>query len=309
MVLEDGMLDPLFEQNPILNVPISHCEVKKVVNGDKNGKSSRFDKIPYEVLKFPIIIDVLHALLNLCFDTGILPSVRKKAMITPIPKGSTKDKRIQLNYRGISLLSVVSKLYSAVINNRVFNYLEDENLLVEERNGFCRKRSCEDHVYSAYTLIRNPLSQKKDTFGVFIDFKKAFDYVHRNVLLYKLLSSGINGKFYNSVESMLSNTSACVKLNGMLTDWFPVSSGVRQGDSSSPTIFAFFINNLICGLNDLNKGVAFGENKLCCLAYADDVLLLAESENDMQDLLTFVNEWSIKWRLIIIFSQDKCNAF
>ena len=61
-------------------------------------------------------------------------------------------------------------------------------------------------------------------------------------------------------KSMLSDTSACVKLNGMLTDWFPVSSGVRQGDSSSPTIFAFFINDLICGLNDL-----------CCLAYADDV--------------------------------------
>ena len=162
MFLEDGMLDPLFEQNPILNVPISYCEVKKVVNCAKNGKSSGFDKIPYEVLKFPIIIDVLHALFNLCFDTGILPSVWKKAMIAPIPKDSTKDKRIPLNYRGISLLSVVSKLYSAVINNRFLNYLEDENLLAEEQNGFRRKGSCEDHVYSACTLIRNRLSQKKD---------------------------------------------------------------------------------------------------------------------------------------------------
>ena len=130
--LEDGMLDPLYEQNPILNVPISHCEVKKVVNSAKNGKSSGFDKIPYEVLKFPIIIDVLHALFSLCFDTDILPSVWKKAMISPIPKDSTKEKRIPLNYRGISLLSVVSKLYSAVLNNRFLNYLEDENLLAEE---------------------------------------------------------------------------------------------------------------------------------------------------------------------------------
>ena len=107
-------------------------------------------------------------------------------MISPIPKDSTKDKRIPLNYRGISLLSVVSKLYSAVLNNRFLNYLEDENLLAEEQNGFRRKRSCEDHVYSACTLIRNRLLQKKDTFGVFIDFQKAFDYVDRNVLLYKL---------------------------------------------------------------------------------------------------------------------------
>ena len=117
MFLDDGMLDPLFEQNTILNVPFSHCEVKEVVNCAKNSKSSGFDNIPYKVLKFPIIIDVLHALF-LCFDTGILPIVLKKAMIAPIPKDSTKDKRIPLNYRGISLLSVVSKLYSTVINNR-----------------------------------------------------------------------------------------------------------------------------------------------------------------------------------------------
>ena len=84
--LEDGMLDPLYEQNPILNVPISHCEVKKVVNSAKNGKSSGFDKIPYEVLKFPIIIDVLHALFSLCFDTGILPSVWKKSYDFPNSK-------------------------------------------------------------------------------------------------------------------------------------------------------------------------------------------------------------------------------
>ena len=70
----------------------------------------------------------------------------------------------------------------------------------------------------------------------------------------------------------------------------------------------FLVNDLICGLNDRNYSVTFGENKLCCLTYADDVLLLAESENDMQDLLNFVNEWCRKWRLIVIF-QNKCNAF
>ena len=230
-------------------------------------------------------------------------------MISPIPKDSTKDKRIPLNYRGISLLSVVSKLYSAVLNNRFLNYLEDESLLAEEQNGFSRKRSCEDHVYSACTLIRNRLLQKKDTFGVFIDFQKAFDYVDRNVLLYKFLSNGIDGKFYNSVKSILSDTSACVKLNGRLTDWFPVSSGVRQGDSSSPTISAFFINDLISGLNNLTMDVTFGENKLCCLTYADDVLLLAESENDMQELLNFVNDWCRKWRLIINLSKSNAMHF
>ena len=309
LFLEDRMLDPLFEENPSLNISIIRLEVEKVVYSAKNGKSIGYDKIPYEVLKFPIIIDVLYALFNLCFDTGILPSIWKMAMIAPIPKDSTKDKRIPLNYRGISLLSVVSKLYSAVLNNRLLGYLEDERLLAEEQNGFRRKRSCEDHVYSACTLIRNRLISKKETFGVFIDFQKAFDFVDRNVLLYKLLSNGINGKFYNSIKSILSDTSACVKLNGKLTDSFPVLSGVRQGDSSSPTIFAFFINDLIDGLNELNKGIKFDANTVCCFTYADDVLLLAETEEDMQDLLNFVHEWCRKWRLIINFSKTNAMHF
>ena len=131
LFLEDRMLDPLFEENPSLNISVIRSEVEKVVYSAKNGKSIGYDKIPYEVLKFHIIIDVLYALFNLCFDTGILPSIWKMAMIAPIPKDSTKDK--PLNYRGISLLSVVSKLYSAELNNRLLGYLEDERLLAEEQ--------------------------------------------------------------------------------------------------------------------------------------------------------------------------------
>ena len=86
LVLEDGMLYPFFERNSVLNVPISHSEVKRVVTCAQNGKSSGFDRIPYNVLNFPIIIDILHALFNFCFGTVILSSVWKKTMIVPIPK-------------------------------------------------------------------------------------------------------------------------------------------------------------------------------------------------------------------------------
>ena len=91
-----------------------------------------------------------------------------------------------------------------------------------------------------------------------------------------------------------------VKLNRILTDWFPVLSSVRQCDSSSLTIFAFYINDLIEGrLKTLGKGIKFNDHTLCCLTYAVDVLLLAENENDLQDLLRFVHEWCRKWRLKI----------
>ena len=307
--LEERMQEPLYENNSVLNTTILRSEVEKVVNSAKNGKSTGYDKIPSEVLKFPIIIDVLHSLFNLCFDTGILPSVWRKAMISPVPKDSTKDKRVPLNYRGISLLSVIGKMYSSVLNNRLLTYLENNRSLADEQNGFRKNRSCEDHVFSACTLIRDRLKNKQDTFGVFIDFQKAFDFVDRDVLLYKLISNGIDGKFYNSIKSILSDTTSCVKLNGILTDWFPVLSGVREGDSSSPTIFAFYIDDLIEGLRTLDKGIKFNDYTLCCLTYADYVLILAENENDLQDLLRYVYEWCRKWRLRINFSKTKTIHF
>lgn len=184
------MQEPLYERKSVLNMTILRSEVEKV--RAKMEKSTGYDKIPSEILKFPIIIDVLHLLFNLCFETGILPSLWRKTMICPVPKDPTKDKRI-LNYRGISLLSVVGKLYSSVLNNRQLIYLENDRLLAEEQNSFHKNRSCKNHVFSAYALIRDRLKNKQDTFGVFIGFQKAFDFVDRDVLLYKLISNGIDG--------------------------------------------------------------------------------------------------------------------
>ena len=159
--LEGHMLDSLYEENLFLNRIISLEEVKSVVMVAKSGKSVGIDKIPYEVLKFPIVISLLHSLLNLCLDTGIVPTAWEKALISPIPKGTSKDKRMPLNYRGISLISVVSKLYSNVLNNRLMKYLENENIFADEQDGFRPHRLCEEHIFSATTFVRNRILQKK----------------------------------------------------------------------------------------------------------------------------------------------------
>ena len=82
---------------------------------------------------------------------------------------------------------------------------------------------------------------KQSTFSTFIDLQKAFHFADRDALMYRFISKGIDGKFFNSIKAMFLDTTSCVKLNGMHTSWFPVSSGVQQGDSISPTIFTFFI--------------------------------------------------------------------
>ena len=84
---------------------------------------------------------------------------------------------------------------------------------------------------------------------------------------------------------------------------------MRQADSSSPTIFAFYINDLIEGLKTLSKGIRFNEHIVCCLTYADDVLILAENENDLQGLLNFVYEWCKRRMLKINFSKTSVMHF
>lgn len=104
-----------------------------------------------------------------------------------------------------------------ISSNRLKTYLEENGLLADEQNGFRSKRSCEDHVCTASTIIRNRVLNKQDTksFWIFIDLQKAFVFVDRNILLYKLLSNNIDGKFYKSIKAILSDTSSCVKINGM----------------------------------------------------------------------------------------------
>ena len=150
LFLEDAMKDPLYNETQSLNLPISKAEIEKVVFRAKCGKSVGPDKIPYEILKFPRVINSLHSLFNFCLDTGLIPSIWRKAIITPIPKDSTKAPRIPLSYRGISLLSTVSKLYSSVLNNRLLPYLKTMDSWLTSRTGFGRidrvRTMCSRHV-------------------------------------------------------------------------------------------------------------------------------------------------------------------
>ncbi|VDH95861.1 Hypothetical predicted protein [Mytilus galloprovincialis] len=148
VLLEERMLDPLFIENEELNSAITIDEIRRLVSRTKNGKSCGIDNIPYEVLKTENVIAVLYSMFQLVFDTSIVPSLWHQAIICPILKDKSSDKRIPLHYRGISLLSCVSKLYSGFINNRVSSYLEDNDLLSEEQNGFRKNRSCEDHIFT-----------------------------------------------------------------------------------------------------------------------------------------------------------------
>ena len=194
----------------------------------------------------------------------------------------------------------VAKVYSKILNIRLQKYLENNKILVDEQNGFRACRSCIDHLFVLCTVLRNRKLSGKDTFLCYIDYKKAFDSVERHLLLYKLSQVGINGNMYRAISSLYSNPRSRVILNEHETEYFDCPVGVKQGDCLSPTLFAIFINDLAIEIKNSNIGVRLDEGLLInILLYADDIVLLAENEEDLQSLLFIVECWCKKWRLEI----------
>lgn len=130
------MDNPTYSPNETLNRNISFDEINRLVFKTKSKSASGYDGIPYGVLKSQKVIETLTRLFQLILDTSIVPSVWRKAIICPILKDASTDPRIPMNYRGVSLLSCISKIYSAFINQRITSHLDEHEVLADEQNGF-----------------------------------------------------------------------------------------------------------------------------------------------------------------------------
>ena len=291
--------------NSALNKDITFEEVSKAVKKAKCNKSPGMDGMVYDVLKNDVSVLLLTKLFNICFSSRRVPDAWLQALIYPLPKSQTNDPRVPLSYRGISLLSAVSKLYTSTLNIRLSKYAEENNLIVEEQNGFRENRSCLDHIFVLHDILRIRKQLNSHTFCAFIDFKKAFDFVDRDFLLHKLQKSGIDGNFYFSVKALYTNTRSRVQVNDRMTGWFPVDQGVRQGDSLSPTLFSLYLNDLALSIKEMNNGVYIGGNNISILLYADDIVLLSPTENKLQEMLNQVNSWCSKWGMKINASKTQ----
>ena len=184
-------------------------KVKTVINGMKNGKAARIDKLIPELLKSfdDNMLDIVLLVLNLIFQKGIFPEEWAIGVIIVLFKdGDTNDLN---NYRGITLLSLLGKILVGVLNNRLSKVqCLDYNLLDENQCGFRRGYRTSDHIFTLSTLINHYSKVKnKKLYLCFVDFRKAFDKVSHSVLWTKLLKYGIEGKFLNIIKSMYACTS------------------------------------------------------------------------------------------------------
>jgi len=268
-----------------LDGPLELQEVTEAIARLKLGKAPGHDGIVAEVLKKggDQVTNAVFALCSKVWRTEILPTDWTRGIIFPILKDG--DERDTSNYRGITLLSIVGKVYAHVINARLMSWCEKHDILVEEQGGFRPHRGCPDQLFSLVEILQN--RREQGTYCCFIDVKKAFDRVFRAGLWKRIADVGIKGKMWRVLNSFYSTVESCVRVDGFLTDWFRLDTGVRQGCVLSPLLYALFINGLVKELNSMNQGVKVGlrVKRLGTLLYADDIVLLAEDAQSLQRML------------------------
>jgi hypothetical protein len=232
-------------------------------------KATGSDDIPAKIWKnsaisfAPIITD----LVNNCFMSSEYPSELKIAKIIAIPKG-LKTTAID-NYRGISLLPVINKIFEKILHNQLQSFLTKYKLVDEHQYGFIRNRGTQEAVANFVHVVSKFINQKKSIVVVFLDVAKAFDSINHDVLLYKLEKVGIRGNALALMNSYLKNRCQFVQIDGECSKRTQVERGVPQGTNIGPLLF----NLMLYDMKNLDV-------ESMIFKYADDTVLISSCKND-----------------------------
>ena len=272
-------LNHINQPNSFFFRPITPNETYAIINTLKN-KPSSINNFSIKILKFisKIICIPLTNIINQSFIDGIFPDSLKIARITPVFKEG--DKSDTNNYRPISVLSILSKIFEKAAYSQLYNYLELNTFLNNNQFGFRTKKSTTHAIINYLQYLYTNLDNNKLIFSIFLDFRKAFDSVNHNILLSKLRTYGIRGQAADWFRSYLDNRKQYVYVNGSKSHLKTIKYGVPQGSILGPLLFLIFIN-------DITESSKFFKYIL----YADDsTLSTCISEKELEKSAEIIND-------------------
>ena len=255
-------------------------EVTKYIKEIDTSKSSCIDGISSTTLKDAMMAvpDRITYLFNESIVTGRVPELWKVGTIVPLQKDG--DRNDVSNLRPVTLLPIIGKLLEKIINNRLMNYLESNNILEKKQGGFRAGHSTIDTVGYFVDEIYRGINFRHYTLATFVDLKKAFDTVNHSILLEKLSKIGVGGLLHAWLKDYLSNRKQCTSANGRKSSEGQVLCGVPQGSILGPTLFLVYINDLSnivkkCGL------YLYADDTAVCATGPDLEELTSQMEADL----------------------------
>lgn len=294
--------------------PTSETEITSLILQMKSGKAPGSDFIVAELLKAQINwwAPVLANLFSYIDKTTEIPKDWGLAIIVPIfKKGNPSDPS---NYRPISLLNVICKLYTKHLCLKLWEWLDHNNLLEIEQAGFTSGRSTIDHcLVLDYFVYKYAKYWKKSLYAAFVDLKAAFDSVSRSRLWAKLANMGINRRLLLLMIKLHENNTLQIRLaqDGRLSREIPVQRGVRQGCLLAPFLFNIYVNSLVtcCREIETHPPVFSNGRKVPILMYADDAVLLSQTKVGLKRALGKFSDQCNTELLTINFAKTKIVHF
>lgn len=274
--------------------PIEPTTVYKLMSSMSGKKATGLDGIPCKLIKeaasvIPISISLCD-IFNLSIQTCIVPSDWKLAKVIPIHKGDVKDN--SNNYRPISVLPSVAKIFEKIVYDQLFQYVTKNDLLSKCQSGFRPLHSTTTALIDATTEWLNNMDQGRLNSVVYLDLAKAFDTVDHDILIHKLSIYGICEMSLNWFRSFLSNRNQRCFVNGHLSEPETLKCGVPQGSILGPLLFLIYINDLPNCLKHSNPRMYADDTNLTTTG--SSVVEISHSVN--ADLLN-VGDWLIANKL------------